>query len=89
MTLEETSGTDEKSFSFSQSERNCSLDVTKTGRCSIQPVVMGSNCDVNSNTSIPTSNFQEPELCHVECWICREEFCNQAQLLKHYDNHMK
>ena len=93
MTLKKAS-TDETPFSFTQSENNnnyCSLDVTKTGNCSIQPVVMGSNCDIKSagNMSTPTSNFQEPELCHVECWICQEEFCNQAQLLKHYDNHMK
>jgi len=88
MTLEKTC-TYEIPFSCTQSEKNCSLDITKTENCSIQPVAMGSNCDIKSTTSIATSNLQEREQCHVECWICQEELCSQAQLLEHYDNHMK
>jgi len=68
----------------------------ETGKCvkgavssSNHVKVQGSNCDIKSNTSTATSNFQEPELCHVECWICQEELCSEAQLFKHYDNHMK
>ena len=60
-----------------------------TGNCSIQAVVNGSYCDLKSDTSTATSNIQKLELCHVECWICQEELCSQAQLLKHYDDHMK
>ena len=77
-------------FSYTQSEKNYSShDITKSVNCSIQPVVNGSYCDLKSDTSTVTSNIQELELCNVECWICQEELCSQAQLLKHYDNHMK
>ena len=87
-TLEKVS-TDEVPFNYAQIEEHCSLNISITENCSIQPIVKSSNCDIKSNISTATSNFQEPELCHVECWICQEELCSQAQLLKHYDTHMK
>ena len=88
MTLKKASA-DEVAFSFTQSEKTCNLNITKGRNCSILPVARGSNCDIKSNICALTSNFQEPKICLVECWICQEELCSQAQLLKHYDNHMK
>ena len=70
-------------FSYIQSENYSSHNITKTGNCSIQPVVNGSYCDLKSHTSTATSIW------NVECWICQDKLCSQAQLLKHYDNHMK
>ena len=80
-------------FSCTQSKKNnySSHNITKTGNCSIQPVVNGSYCDLESDTSTATSNIQELELCLVECWIRQEQLCSQlqAQLFNHYDDHMK
>lgn len=52
------------------------------------------NLNVNCSTQQvhkgnATSNLQDLELDHFECWICLEELGSKALLLEHYNNHMK